>query len=63
MADSENGTYSVGKTLEGDKLSTSCTKYELESGKTYYFKVRATTFASGKEASSAFSDAVAVIVK
>lgn len=63
MADSADGTYRIVRALTGDSLSTSYTKYELESGKTYYFKVRANTFASGKEAFSAFSDVAAITVK
>ena len=47
MAESENGAYTVAKMINsGDTVSY--TKSDLESGKTYYFKVVAYTDVDGK---------------
>ena len=61
MAESENGQYKIVKSVTDS--STSYTKYDLESGKTYYFKVRAYAEAQERKAFSAYSDIVAVTAK
>ena len=62
MSDSEEGTYSIVKSVTDGTAST-YTKYDLTSGKTYYFKVRAYSEADGVKAFSAFSDITSVNVK
>ena len=61
MADAKDGTYKIIKTAAGD--ATSYTKYDLESGKTYYFKVRAYAEAQDRKAFSAYTDITSVTVK
>lgn len=43
--------------------STAYTKYDLESGKTYYFKVRAYVEEEGKKTFGAYSETIAVTIK
>ncbi len=62
MATSEDGTYSIVKSVT-DPTVSSYTKYDLESGKTYYFKVRTYTEVDGKKTFGAYSEVLAVTVK
>ena len=61
MAESANGTYKIVKTITDG--STTYTKYELTSGKTYYFKVRAYAEADGNKSFSAYSSTLSVAVQ
>ena len=61
MAESENGEYKIVKSVTDG--STSYTKYDLTSGKTYYFKVRAYAEAQGRKAFSAYSAIQSITVK
>ena len=61
MADAENGEYKIVKSITDGK--TTYTKYDLTSGKTYYFKVRAYAEAQERKAFSAYSDITSVVVK
>lgn len=60
MAD-EDGTYKIVKTLVGDTISY--TKYDLTSGQTYSFKVRAFTDVNGKMTFGNYSLVADVTVK
>ena len=62
MSTSENGSYSIIKSI-ADGSTTSYTKYDLKSGSTYSFKVRAYTEVNGKKTFGAYSEAVDVTVK
>ena len=62
MATSADGEYSITKSIT-DGETTAYTKYELESGKTYYFKVRAYSEADGRKSFSDYSEVVSVKVK
>ncbi len=60
-ADSEDGEYKIVKTItSGDTTAYSNTG--LESGKTYYYKMRAFTTADGSKVFGAYSDVFAVAV-
>ena len=61
MAD-ENGNYKIVKSLT-DGTVTSYTKYDLTSGQTYSFKVRAYTEVDGKKTFGAYTDVLTVTVK
>ena len=61
MAESEDGEYKIVKSVTDG--STTYTKYDLTSGKTYYFKVRAYTEVEGKKTFGAYSEIVSVNVK
>lgn len=54
MAESAGGEFEIVKTVE-DGTATSYTKHSLESGKTYYFKVRAFVEVDGKKTFGAYS--------
>jgi len=60
MADAENGTYTIVKSITDG--STSYTKYDLESGKTYYFKLRAYSEVDGKKTFGAYSETEEITV-
>ena len=62
MSTSEDGEYSITKSIT-DSKTTTYTKYELESGKTYYFKVRAYSEVDGRKSFSDYSEVVNVKVK
>ena len=62
MSESVNGGYTLVKSIT-DGATTSYTKYDLTSGKTYYFKVRAYTEVDGKKTFGIYSDAKGVTVK
>lgn len=62
MATSQDGDYSIVKSIT-DGSATSYTKYELTSGSTYYFKVRAYTEIDGKKTFGAYSNVADVTVK
>ena len=61
MADAADGTYKIVKTITNG--TTSYTKYDLTSGQTYYFKVRAYAEVNGHKSFSAYSDVASVTVK
>ena len=61
MADSANGTYKIVKSITDG--STSYIKYDLESGKTYYFKVRAYATADNGMCFSNYSDMKSITAK
>ena len=62
MSESPNGGFKIVKSIyDGD--TTSYTKSGLESGKTYYFKVRASVEIDGKKTFGAYSEVIAVTVK
>ena len=56
-----NGTYKIVKSITDG--STTYTKYDLTSGKTYSFKVRAYTEVDGKKTFGAYSDVLSVTVQ
>ena len=58
----EGKDYSIAKAI-ADGSTTSYTKYDLKSGSTYSFKVRAYTEVNGKKTFGAYSEAVDVTVK
>ena len=62
MATSAGGEYKIVKSVT-DPAAVSYTKYDLESGKTYYFKVRAYVEVEGRKTFSAYSGAKSVVVK
>ena len=62
MSESVNGGYTLVKSIT-DGATTSYTKYDLTSGKTYYFKVRAYTEVDGKKTFGTYSDARGVTVR
>lgn len=59
MAESAGGPYKIVKTVE-DGTATSYTKYSLESGKTYYFKIRAYVDVDGKKTFGAYSTTMSI---
>ena len=61
MAEAEDGEYKIVKSVTDG--STTYTKYDLTSGKTYYFKVRAYTEVEGKKTFGAYSEIVSVDVQ
>ena len=62
MAESEDGDYTVAKMINsGDTVSY--TKSDLESGKTYYFKVAAYTDVDGKITFGQESNVISVTVE
>ena len=61
MAEAEDGEYKIVKSITDG--STTYTKYDLTSGKTYYFKVRAYTEVEGKKTFGAYSEVLGVTVK
>ena len=61
MAESKDGEYKIVKSLTDG--STTYTKYDLTSGKTYYFKVRAYTEVEGKKTFGAYSDSLGIKVQ
>ncbi len=62
MADSADGTYKIVKSIT-DGSTTTYTKSDLDSGKTYYFKVRAYVEVEGKKTFSAYTDVSSILVK
>ena len=62
MSESQDGKYSIVKSIT-DRSVDSYTKYDLKSGSTYSFKIRAYTEIDGKKTFGAFTDAVNVKVK
>ena len=62
MAGSEDGTYDIVKSIT-DGTAKSYTKDSLESGKTYFFKVRAYTEVEGNKTFGAYSESKNVTVK
>ena len=62
MSETEDGEYTIVKSIT-DGTTETYTKYDLTSGKTYYFKVRAYTEVEGKKTFGAYCDAVAVKIK
>ena len=60
MADAEDGAYAIVKSITDG--STSYTKYDLESGKTYYFKLRAYSEVDGKKTFGAYTEVVEITV-
>ena len=62
MSTSSDGEYQIAKGIN-DGSTIFYTKYELESGSTYYFKVRAFTDVDGKKTFGAYSNVVSVQVK
>ena len=62
MSEKEGAGFSIIKSVtDGD--TASYTKYDLQSGKTYYFKVRAYCEVDGKKTFGAYSEVIAVTVK
>lgn len=62
MATEREGSYKIAKSItDGD--TTEYTKYDLTSGETYYFKVRAYVEVNGKMTFGAYSDVVSVTVQ
>jgi hypothetical protein len=62
MATSQEGEFSIVKSIrDGDTLSY--TKNSLDSGKVYYFKMRACSTVDGKRIFGAFCETIAVEVK
>ena len=61
-ADSEDGTYSVVKTITSG-TTTSYNNSGLESGKTYYYKIRAYSVVDGSKTYGDYSAVVSVTVK
>lgn len=62
MSDRPDGGFGIVKSIyDGDV--TSYTKSGLESGKTYYFKVRASVEVDGKKTFGAYSEVIAVTVR
>lgn len=61
MAESAGGSFRIVRTVD-DGTATSYTKYELESGKTYYFKVRAYMDVDGKKTFGAYSTTMSIRV-
>ena len=62
MSEGEENVYSIAKSVtDGDV--TSYTKYDLTSGKTYGFKIRAYTDVDGKKTFGAYSEPVSVTIK
>lgn len=62
MSESENGTYTIVKSITDGSTST-YTKYDLTSGKKYYFKVRAYSEVNDLKSFSDYSDIKSVTVK
>ena len=62
MSTSKDSGYSIIKSITDGK-ATSYTKYDLKSGKTYYFKLRAYTEVNGKKTFGAYTDPISVKVK
>ena len=62
MSESEDSGFTIAKSIT-DGTATSYTKYDLESGKTYYFKVRAYGKVGDKMTFGVFSETVAVTIK
>ncbi len=60
-ADSEDGAYKIVKTIT-DGSTTAYSNTGLESGQTYYYKMRAYTTVDGSKVFGAYSDIVAVAV-
>ncbi len=60
-ADSEDGEYKIVKTITSGS-TTAYSNTGLESGKTYYYKMRAFTTADGSKVFGAYSDVFAVAV-
>ena len=61
MSETADGEYSIVKSITDG--TTTYTKYDLTSGKTYYFKVRAYVEVEGKKTFGAHSEVVSVTVK
>ena len=62
MSTSKDSGYSIVKSIS-DGATTSYTKYDLKSGSTYYFKIRAYTEVDGKKTFGAYTDPVSVKIK
>ncbi len=62
MSTSADGEFSIIKSIT-DGETTAYTKYDLESGETYYFKVRAYSEANGLKSFGDYSDIVEVTVR
>ena len=61
MSESPDSDFKIVKSITDS--STSYTKYDLESGKTYYFKIRAYVEVDGKKTFGAFTQVIAITVK
>ncbi|MGN0294239.1 MAG: hypothetical protein ACI4D3_09585 [Lachnospiraceae bacterium] len=62
MSEGEDKAYSIVKSVaDGD--TTTYTKYDLTSGETYWFKIRAYTDVDGKKTFGAYSEPVSVTIK
>ncbi|MBQ7345659.1 MAG: fibronectin type III domain-containing protein [Oscillospiraceae bacterium] len=61
MATSEDGDYQIVKSITSGE-TTSYTKYDLVSGETYYFKVRAYVEVDGKKTFGGYSEIIAVTI-
>ncbi|MBQ2245388.1 MAG: fibronectin type III domain-containing protein, partial [Oscillospiraceae bacterium] len=62
MSEKESSGFSIVKSVTGGDI-LSYTKSGLESGKTYYFKVRAYSEVDGKKTFGAYSETIAITVK
>ena len=62
MSTSKDGNYSIKKSIT-DGSTTAYTQYDLKSGTTYFFKIRAYTEVNGKKTFGGYSDPVMVTVK
>lgn len=62
MSESDTGDYTIVKSIT-DNTTTSYTKYDLTSGKTYYFKVRVYAEVNSKKAFSEYSDMISIQVR
>ena len=61
MSESPDSGFSIAKSITDG--STSYTKYDLQSGKTYYFKVRAYAEVDGKKAFSAYTKTISITIQ
>ena len=61
MADAEDGEYKIVKSITDG--STSYTKYDLESGNTYFFKIRAYSEVDGRKTFGAYTEVGSVVIQ
>ena len=62
MSTAPDSGFSIAKTIE-DGTTTSYTKYDLQSGTTYYFKIRAYVEVDGKKTFGEYTNVIAITVK
>ena len=62
MSTAPDSGFSIAKTIE-DGMTTSYTKYDLQSGSIYYFKIRAYVEVDGKKTFGEYTNVIAITVK